>query len=124
MSATGDKGFTLIEALVIVAVIALISGIVFPGIERLVRGAGYASARLSIAGEAEAARARAFRQQMTVAFEQSEPLPAGVDVSAFPRRILWFGDGTSSGGRIEIASGGRRAVLEISPVTGQLRWKS
>jgi Tfp pilus assembly protein FimT len=122
MSATGDRGFTLVETLVIVAIVALISGLSFPSIDHMIDGAAFTSARSGIAAAAGEARARAIREDRPVAFTLPADLPRAARVDLAPSAIIWFADGTASGGAIALDFKSRHAALRIAPETGLIVW--
>lgn len=139
MSEIGDRprqlrelGFTLIEALVVVAVAALIAGIGFPRIEQSLSAWRMQSSAVAVEAGLEDARAQALRtgaparvSLMRDTGVYARPgVPAGslqpsVRFGEGSDQILFFGDGSSSGGRIVIEAGyGRRAIISVSTDTG------
>lgn len=128
----GTHGFTLIEALVVMAVSALIAGIMFPQLEQSLAFLQFRSAAVSVRAGLERGRADALRQDADVRFavadsersfiisgEAPTDLPGSVRLrQAGARAIVFHGDGTSSGGEIAVSAGERRLVVAISPDTG------
>lgn len=132
----GADGFTLLEALVAVAIVALIGGLAFPSVDRMLDGARFASARTSLAGVVAAARAQAVRTDAAVVVEPSPDrrsiladgrsalrLPAETSVQA-SAPLRFHGDGSAVGGSLVVADRRRRAVLDVSPDNGALRWRA
>lgn len=133
MSATGkrsDAGFTLIEMLVVLAIAALVAGIGFPRMQGQIAAQEWRTAVASVTAQLRTARARAVLsgRPVTVAAAGSgmridagvpTPLPASVTLAA-PLPVIFFGDGSASGGEIGVRSGARRRVIAVSPATGLL----
>jgi general secretion pathway protein H len=139
MLATGDPatasqaGFTLIEALVVLAIAALIGGLMFPRLQGLVRGQEYRLARSAMLLGVREARARAIRSGQPVRFavaadahgyrignEPVAALPPAVELrTARPgQTISFYADGTSDGGRLALSANGIRQEFIVFPTTG------
>lgn len=142
MSATGDSlsceadGFTLLETLVVIAVLAAVSFILFPRVERAVDNVQFASARGAVQAAAQAARAEAVRTDSPVLLQASNDgksllngartvavLPSTVRVQSTEGGPRFFGDGSAAGGTVEVISPRRRAQLLIADGTGVARWQ-
>lgn len=107
-----QAGFTLIEMLVILAIIALISGIMFPSVERALQRQELVAAKLSVEGALRATRAAAIRGGGTVRFDTTpdrrairyagtvEELPKSATITVSDRGIAFFPDGSTSGGEV------------------------
>lgn len=105
MSATGtndERGFTLVEALVVLAILGMIAAIGFPAMDRAI---GAQQRRLA-AIEAEAA----FHAARAQAIRTARPVKAG-------HGLVFYPDGSSSGGTVTLDSGQR---LSIIPGTGAI----
>lgn len=116
-----SHGFTLVELLVVLTLLALASAMVLP---RFMSTAG-PSARSQAAMLASHLR-DARRQAVSLAEPVSVPLdPAlvegrGPDGRPLPE-ILFFPDGSSSGGLLTVEVRQRRAVVEVDDLTGSVR---
>jgi general secretion pathway protein H len=136
MSATGDRsqsGFTLIEALVVVAITVLIAGLMFPRLQSAVSGQEFRLARSQMILGVRETRALAVRSGAAAQFVVGEdgsafgvgarapqPLPSAITLRlAEPRRpVLFFPDGTSNGARLRLSAKGRQEEYIIFPTTG------
>ncbi len=128
----GERGFTLIEALVAVAIVALVAGIGFPRIEQSLSTWRMQSATVAVQAALEDARARALRTGTPARFAivadrgafarlgyPPARLQPSVRFGASSAHIDFYGDGSSSGGRILLESeSGRRSLLAVSADTG------
>lgn len=120
MSATGridERGYTLIEMLVVLAVMSLASGIAFPAVERAVAQQQFRSDVAASEALLRAARAKAIvRGEMVRISDQDAPEKVTLTM---PRGALHFyADGSADGGRVTVSRGDRQARLEIDAATG------
>jgi|HubBroStandDraft_6_1064221.scaffolds.fasta_scaffold377155_3 type II secretion system protein H len=133
MLAAGDEsGFTLLEILVVMGLMALIAMVAAPDIEhaldlmQLRETAGALQANLRVI------RSDALRSDQPVVFSLSSDrkgyawsegevrrLPAQIELRmSKAQTILFYGDGTSTGGTIQASSGGRSISIVVDAATG------
>ncbi|THD60620.1 GspH/FimT family pseudopilin [Phenylobacterium sp.] len=139
MSATGshpsagngpDAGATLIEMLVVVGVMGLVAVLVFPAwISPLQRIQLY-EARAALVSHLRDARADSIRQGAPVRLEVTNGgrgygweehrtgLPAGVVIDSDPGTIVFFADGSSSGGELKMSGRRRSLSVSVDPASG------
>lgn len=138
-----DGGFTLLEALVVIGILALVATIFAADYRRPTASIDVGAAAMRVAGELRAARSIAMRQSRDVEFVFSAEerwyqvegrarahLPNGVDVvfvSAQPlvrgaqdARLVFFRDGSSTGGEIALRSEARVHRVRIDWLTGKV----
>jgi general secretion pathway protein H len=132
--AAGEAGFTLIEALVVLAVVGLLSALAFPAVDRarttiLARAARAEQTRILLAARANAMRydqpfvleAKPRGAGIAVAPEKADAanaadragalaaadVPASAAITGIeitPRRIVFYPDGSSTGGAIRLTT--------------------
>ncbi len=139
-----ERGFTLLELLVVLAIVALVVVIALPRIGAGLPGAALdAGARRIAAGLNEArslavVRNRAVRftlngaaKRFTVGGGAGAPLPATLGITlitgaaevvgAAQGSIRFFPDGSSTGGRIVLSGRGGTRTIEVDWLTGRIR---
>jgi general secretion pathway protein H len=137
-------GFTLLELLVVMAVLSLLLTTVPPLLSRALPGAELRGAAQQVTAGLRQARGRAIATGRDTALvldlearwfqvegvQRRRPLPEGVglrlttaesEVAARRRgRVRFYPDGSSSGGRIILARAGRRWVVDVDWLTGRV----
>lgn len=139
-----DRGFTLLELLVVMAVLALVLLVVPPMFSGSLSRAELGSAAREVAAGLREARSRAIARNREVAFTldvdsrryriddeaAARRLPAGPRLSLFTARseqldevsgnIRFFPDGSSTGGRVTLGGDARRYHVVVDWLTGQV----
>ena len=141
MSATGDfrprlssqAGTTLIEALVVVAITTMVALIGFPQLQQSLVALSQRQAVAVVAARLRQAHADALRSDLPVVFQASTdgqtygvangpaarpPPGVTVDITSEHRAIVFFGDGSSSGGRIMVRTTHRVTPVNVMADTG------
>jgi|SRR5262245_30598792 general secretion pathway protein H len=137
-----DGGMTLVEVLVVMAVLALVAAIAMPSVRLPSRGPPLGVIAADIAAKLRAARALAIAQNREVAFAfdakartyavestgPPEPLPPEAELSittarhlvrgSEEARLVFFADGTSSGGTIRLTHERRSIAIAVAWLTG------
>lgn len=134
MSATGnDAGFTLAEVLVTLAIAALVAASLVSFWPRQ-QGARYAvqAAAQTLAADLRSARGRAIAENRRIDVEIKEDvngyalsgsfrkLPKEISSSAKPSVIVFYPDGTTAGGQVELADGEARTTINIARLSGRI----
>lgn len=135
--AGAESGTTLIETLVVVAITTLVALIALPQMRQGLLTLSQRQAVAVVAARLRLARAQALREDAPVVFAAAPdgaaygvvggvatPTPPGVTVS-IPRdqaapsgRILFFGDGSASGGAVAVSAGRRTVRVVVNPGAG------
>jgi general secretion pathway protein H len=133
MSATGrdpQAGATLLEMLVVVAILALIAGLTFPNLPRALDGMTLARAGADLTANLRIARADAAQRGHAVSFEIAEDgrgygwdearvaLPPPLRIESDSRSIDFFADGTSTGGEFKVLGRVGGLGVTVDPING------
>lgn len=122
MSATGRTeaaGFTLIEMLVVLAILGLISAIAFPAVERAVDGRRFSHAVAEVEDRLYAARANAIATARPAAFTPEQDRD-GIAVAVTGQAPVFYPDGSASAGTVTVSAGKRAARFRVDPGTGEI----
>ncbi|MBB4099263.1 type II secretory pathway pseudopilin PulG [Sphingomonas kyeonggiensis] len=116
----------------ILAILALMAGIVFPSVEKAMRRQGFIEAAKRVELGLRTARAAAVTSGEPVRFaaafdgqgfrfaDRDDRLPEGVTIAMPGRGIRFFADGSATGGDIEISDGQLRRRIAIGKVLGTI----
>lgn len=128
-----QRGFTLIEALVVVAIAALVSALMFPRLQGMITGQELRTARSQLLMGVRETRALAISSGAAARFQilnngrayqvsgrPEQALPASVQLrsAAGEGALTFYPDGTSNGGRLALANRDQRLEFVIFPTTG------
>lgn len=143
-----ESGVTLLEMLVVVALVAVITGITFPSVVSALDSIRLASAADSIVGFLNAGIVRAQRRQDVIevtidkkanailldstdpGFHRRLDMPSGITIAGVvpelpatdtdsPRRFLLYPGGTVPGFGVELADAkGIQRIVRVDPITG------
>ncbi len=133
MSAAGEpeNGFTLLEALVVIAIVAMVSAIVAPNIGRSVDMLSLRQSAGLLQADLRVARATALRtgNEVTVVPLQdshgydwlggTRRLPPNVTLK-MSGPVSFFADGSLIPATISVAGSGRRISISLDPTTGAI----
>ena len=130
-------GFTLVELLVVLAILAIAFAIVTPSVTRAIGATGPASVTEELAVALREARSNSIVSTTPVrvtleagarrwkAGTREGTWPDGVAVELVPapqggEAIVFYPDGTASGGRLFVGSGSSRRILAVDWLTGRV----
>jgi general secretion pathway protein H len=128
----GDGGFTLLEALVVLGITAMIGGLVFPNLQQGVAGAEFVEAVAGVRADLRMARAAALQSDSTVDLTvtsdgRSYGWTGGPNRGLLGRLTLspgaslrFFPDGSSSGADLVLSDGRAQAAMHVDPSLGVL----
>ena len=144
VTAGKSRGFTLVELMVVMVIIALVMGLVATSMSRSISGAEARSASRKLVASLRYTRARAIIDKSEQVFQvntedrsyqapgrKQVTLPEGVDVTITTARseltseavagIRFFPDGGSTGGHIELTVNDREYRVNVAWLTGETR---
>ena len=127
----GQSGATLLEMLVVLAILGLAVGIGFPRLRSVYQALDTDATRAALGADLRCARARAIREDRSVSFGVTPDgrefawdgvrtrLPDGLQLRASPRDILFYPDGGTVDAEIEILRGAQPLLrLDVQGSTG------
>jgi general secretion pathway protein H len=135
-------GFTLIEVLVVLAVIGFVLAMVLPSFKQPLGGRGLAATAHEVAAAFRLARNRAIMEDRLIQFASAEQVfdfgrgpsahvPAGIALILIDSRqtpsarpISFYPDGSSSGGGVALAAGNSRYLVLVNWIDGDVAIRS
>ncbi|MBV2150037.1 prepilin-type N-terminal cleavage/methylation domain-containing protein [Sphingobium sp. AS12] len=127
-----DQGFTLLEALVVLAILALLSSLMFPAVGSALRYQAFADGAMRFEASLRAARAQALRRGTSVRFavspdqrdfgfrDATDRLPEQVRGIAPGGAITFYPDGTATGGEVAVSDRVRERRWRVRSTTGAI----
>jgi len=134
----GQNGFTLIEMLVVLTILGLVGGLLLARGPARSAALDMRAATTTVAGALRLARTRAIATNrptlvrfdtasghLQVGSDAARSLPSGIAMAVVTVReqgpaIRFLPDGSSTGGRVELAGAGRTAQMEVDWLTGRV----
>lgn len=133
----GAAGFSLIEMLVVVAILGVAIGIAVGAAPRRGGGLDLANATDSVAGALRLARARAIASGQPVIFSvvpggggyligrEERKMPPSIRIAmAGPPAIRFGADGSANGGGVRVDGVARTALVQVDWLTGRVAVRS
>ncbi len=131
----GTCGFTLVEVLVIVAILSLMAAIVFPSVERALRLQSFVESARRVELGLRSARAMAVGNGVPIQFQTSadrhgfnygdhrDRLPVSTTIELPDGGITFFADGSATGGQVEVIDGRLDQHLVVEDTLGLVERK-
>ena len=141
MSGTGSArpalsaaaGFTLIEMLVVIAIMALVAGLGYPSIERSIAASRFRASAADMGSLLGRARYAALREGRTVRLQlrdgghglvmdsgEAVDLVAPLVATADPQTLVFFPDGSAVAAHVALAGPGVARSYAVEPHTGRI----
>ncbi|UZR28674.1 GspH/FimT family pseudopilin [Methylococcus mesophilus] len=138
------RGFTLLEMLLVLGIGAILMAVAVPNVMPAIEAAQLSSAARDVASGLRFARGQALSRRQEVRFTLDVPghryrvstrpkvfgLPSGVGLKLFTASgevegegvgsILFFPDGSSTGGRVTLEAAGRKRLIDVNWLTGRI----
>lgn len=128
-----QRGFTLLEALVVLAVVALVAAIGYPELQRGYTAIEARRARGEVSAAMLMARAQALRAGrpmslvpapgrtgIVIGGGKTIPLSGRSRIEAVPAQIWFYPDGSSTGGQLTLITANSRTVYAVERDLGTL----
>lgn len=124
-----ERGTTLIEALAVLSIAALIATISFPRVQSLIAQAMFRNSSSAVVAELRTAHAAALRDGTAITFDVAEDGTAfglnGQTDHRLPQNVVlnlgdassltFYPDGTASGGEVKLAGPSRAFAVSVDP---------